>query len=75
MKKHFAAGFAACYLMGATFFAGSIYRAMPCAMSVPGAVYYGALWPLAPLSVWMNRDLYPIPAWSFNFKRCEPRHD
>lgn len=62
MRK-FTAGFAACYLIGAALLAASGFRAIPC-MTPSGALYYGALWPLAPLSVALNRSLYPIPAWA-----------
>lgn len=61
--KNFFLGFAACYLLGAVSFAGSASRAMPF-VTTAGDIYYGALWPLAPLSVWLNRDIYPIPAWA-----------
>ena len=66
MTKKFWMGFGACYLMGAVIMAGSMYRAMPC-VNLFGASYYGAIWPLSPLSVWINMDLYPIPVSAFTF--------
>lgn len=62
MKKYLL-GFAACYLFGGVCFASAGYVAIPC-MTAAGAVYYGGIWPLAPLSVAMKRDLYPIPMWA-----------
>ena len=59
-------GFAACYLMGAVLFATAGFRAIPC-MTKAGSLYYGALWPLSPLSVAVNRPLYPIASWA-----CRP---
>lgn len=56
-------GFAVCYLLAASLFAVAGVRSIPC-MTFTGAAYFGALWPLSPLSVALNRDLYPIPAWA-----------
>lgn len=63
-------GFALCYLMGAALFAAAGTNVAPC-MTFPGAVYYGALWPLSPLSVALNKDLYPIPAWACEASKGE----
>lgn len=65
MTRQFWMGFLACYLMGAIFFGVSIQR-MP-AVNWAGSFYYGALWPLTPLSVALDTDLFPIPAWAFTF--------
>lgn len=66
MRKAILTGFGACYLMGTVLFAVAGVKAIPC-MTPVGSLYYGALWPLSPLSVALNRDLYPIPAWA-----CKP---
>jgi hypothetical protein len=72
--RTFAAGFVCCYLVGALIMGSSMYRVMPC-LNLFGATYYGALWPLAPLSVAINRPLYPIPLASFTFPcRGEQEH-
>lgn len=61
--KRTAYGFALCYALAALLFAMAGLRGIPC-MTHLGAAYYGALWPLSPLSVALDRDLYPIPAWA-----------
>jgi hypothetical protein len=62
-SRAFIAGFAACYLISAVAFAAAGYRVIAC-MTRPGAVYYGALWPLSPISVAIDRSLYPIASWA-----------
>ena len=60
-------GFATLYLATALLFAASMYRAMP-AVNVPGAIYYGLVWPAWPASVLFNTNIMPIPKWAFSFK-------
>jgi len=70
--KRFWLGFGICYLIGAVSFGLAARRAMPF-VTVVGDIYYGALWPLSPLSVGLGRDLYPIPKWMIDLHAGESK--
>ena len=69
--RSFWKGFATLYLATALIFGLGINRAMP-AINWMGAAYYGAVWPAWPLALLINRDIVPVPAWSFTFDGPTP---
>lgn len=64
MKK-FALGMLTAYVLTGLLFASAAPR-LP-ALNWKGVAYYGATWPAWPLSVALNRQIIPIPAWCFTF--------
>lgn len=62
--KGFLIGCGAVYFLGAVVFGLAAHKAMPF-VNLLGDIYYGAIWPLTPLSVATGHNLYPIPDWVF----------
>lgn len=61
-------GFALCYLLAVAMFCAAAGRAIP-AISTAGALYYGLVWPLWPISVALNTTP-PVPVWAFDLSEA-----
>jgi hypothetical protein len=55
------------YILAAILFGAVANRTMP-AVNQKGLVFYGALWPVWPLSIAINRKIIDMPMWAFSFK-------
>jgi hypothetical protein len=55
------------YILTGILFGAVANRTFP-AVNQKGMVFYGALWPVWPLSIALNRKIIDIPMWGFSFK-------
>lgn len=71
--KNFILGFMTLYLSMAIVFGIGIKQVIP-PINTYGQFYYGAIWPIWPISAMVDKDLAPIPQWAFTFKSYDNRN-